>query len=149
MKKTYLLVAVLLCCTLLFTGCGTKKLKCSKDFSATYGGSIKMTQDVEAEFSGDKIKSIKMDMNFELPESYSTSASTYFDTLKTQYENTYGKYDGVKVSVNKKSDMKFTVSIAIDYKKLSSADKTAMGFVGSESYSANKTSFESEGYTCK
>ena len=108
-----------------------------------------MTQDVVATFSSNKVEKLTMKMNFELPESYTSYASTYFDSLKSQYESTYGKYDGVKVSVDKSSDMKFTVTISMDYKKLSSADKTAMGFVGSESYSANKSSFEKEGYTCK
>ena len=149
MKKRYFIIAVLLCCTLLFTGCGKKTLKCSKDYSSTYGNGMKMTQDVEATFSSDKVEKLTMKMNFELPESYASYASTYFDSLKSQYESTYGKYDGVKVSVDKSSDMKFTVTISMDYKKLSSADKTAMGFVGSESYSANKSSFEKEGYTCK
>ncbi len=149
MKKTYCLVAVLLCCALLFTGCGTKKLKCSKDYSSAYGGNLKMVQDVEAEFKNDKVKKLVMNMNFELPESYSSYASTYFESLKSQYETSYGKYNGVTVKVNKTSDMKFTISIEMDYTKVSAADKTAMGFVGSESYSANKTSFEKEGYTCK
>ena len=149
MKKRYFIMAVLLCCTLLFTGCGKKTLKCSKDYSSSYGNGMKMTQDVVATFSSNKVEKLTMKMNFELPESYTSYASTYFDSLKSQYESTYGKYDGVKVSVDKSSDMKFTVTISMDYKKLSSADKTAMGFVGSESYSANKSSFEKEGYTCK
>lgn len=150
MKRKYYLIAVLLCCTLLFTGCGKKTLKCSKDYSSSYGGSMKMTQDVEVEFKNDKIGKLVMSMNFELPESSASYASTYIDSLKNQYETSYGKYDGVTVSVDKTSDLKFTVSIKIaDYQKLSSEDKTAMGFVGSETYSANKSSFEKEGYTCK
>ena len=149
MKKRYFIMAVLLCCTLLFTGCGKKTLKCSKDYSSSYGNGMKMTQDVVATFSSNKVEKLTMKMNFELPESYASYASTYFDSLKNQYETSYGKYNGVKVSVDKASDMKFTVTISMDYKKLSSADKTAMGFVGSESYSANKSSFEKEGYTCK
>lgn len=127
----------------------TTKLKCSKDFSSSMSNGIKMTQDVDVDFKDDKVENMIMDMIFELPSSLSGQSATYIDTLKKQYDITYGKYNGVNVTVNKVSNTNFTIRIAIDYKTVSSEDKTAMGFVGSESYSINKTAFEQQGYTCK
>ena len=196
MKKIYSLIAVLLCSTIMLTGCNfsikfggkstksedvvsnsnsnvdsnsnsnvesnsnsnttsnvtnnssTKKLKCSKDFSSTMSNGIKLIQDVDVDFNNDAVDKMIMDMNFELPSSLASQASTYYNTLKTQYDTTYGKYNGVTVTSNKTSDLKFSFRINLDYKNISSADKTAMGFVGSESYDVNKTAFEQQGYTC-
>ena len=149
MKKIYSLIAVLLCSTIMLTGCGNKKLKCSKDYSDTYGNNIKMTQDVDVDFKNDKIQKFVMNMNFELPDSFESYASNYLEQLKSQYESTYGKYNGITVTVNKTSDMKFTISVNVDYKKLSTTDKTTLKISGSEKYSDNKISFEQQGYTCK
>ena len=199
MKRKYYILAVLLCCSLLITGCsfsiklnnkpeettdqkmdfdtsdsnsnqtsdsnsnitsnttdtsnttntGSKiNLKCSKDFSNTMSNGVKMSQDVNIDFKDDKIEKMVMDMNFDLPNELASQASAYFNTLKNQYDTSYGKYNGVTVKVNKTSDMKFTISIIMDYTKVYSDDKTAMGFIGSESYSLNKTAFEKEGYKC-
>lgn len=189
MKRIYILGTILLCSTLLVTGCSVsfnfgkksdkkaeattqnttennsnsniesnsnsnnntaaQHLTCSKDYSSSMSDGIKMTQDVEADFKDEKVDKLVMYMNFELPESYATSATTYFNNVKTQYDNTYGKYNGVSVTTSKDSDMKFTIAITMDYQTVSAADKTAMGFVGSESYETNKIAFEREGYTCK
>jgi len=127
----------------------TTKLKCSKDYSSTMSNGIKMTQDVDMDFKDDKIENIVMDMIFELPSTLSGQSAVYIDALKKQYDNSYGKYNGVNITVNKKSDTSFIIKIAMNYKNISSEDKTAMGFVGSESYSINKTAFEQQGYTCK
>lgn len=206
MKRKYSFIAVLLCCSLLFTGCSfsiklggkskqnvesnttdsnsniesnnntssdsnsnsnttntsnsntdtnvtnnssIKNLKCSKDYSSSMTNNIKMTQDVDIDFKNDEIEKMVMDMNFELPTALSSQASTYFNSLKNQYDSSYGKYNGVTVTVNKISDMKFTIRISLDYKNITAADKTAMSISGSESYALNKTAFEKEGYICK
>ena len=204
MKRKYYIIAVLLCCSLLFTGCSFSiklndksekttnenmdfpsdsnsnqtsdsnsnttsnttdtsnsnttsnttntgsiiNLKCSKDFSNTMSNNIKMTQNVDIDFKDDKVEKMIMDMNFELPSTLAAQASTYLNTLKSQYDNSYGKYNGVTVKVNKVSDVKFTISIIMDYKNVAASDKTAMGISGSESYSINKTAFEQQGYKC-
>lgn len=152
MKKIYSLLAVILCSILLTTGCGagsTKELHCTKDYSSTIGSNITMIQAVDATFKSDKVQDLKISLDFELPESLASSAETYLNSIKTQYEKTYAKYDGVEVTLDKTSDLKFSIIISMDYKNISDSDKTAMGFSGSETYAANKKSFENEGYTCK
>ncbi len=149
MKKIFGGIVVTLCAVLL-VGCGSsKKLNCSKDFSSSMSYGIKMTQDSEITFKSDKIQTLTMVMNFEIPETYSSQADSFLSTMKSTYERQYSKYNGVTVNAEKVSDLKFKVTITMDYKNMSDSDKKALGASGSESYSVNKKSLENQGYTCK
>lgn len=149
--KKFFLVALVTVCTVFASGCGSeKKLNCSKDFSSTMPSGVKLNQETEIIFKGKKIDQLDMSMQFEIPESYKNNMDTFVNTMKTTYENQYGKYEAVKVEIEEVSDLKFNVNIKMDYDALNDSEKKALGASnGSESYSANKKSLEDAGYTCK
>lgn len=149
MKKILGSIVVTIC-AILVVGCGSeKKLNCSKDFSSSMPSGIKMTQDADITFKGDKINNLSMVMKFELPESYKSNMDTFVDTMNSTYEKQYGKYNGVTVKTEKTSDLAFNVTITMDYKNMSDSDKKALNISGSESYSTNKKDLEKQGYSCK
>lgn len=138
-------------CAVALAGCGSsdKTLSCSKDFSSSMPSGISMVQDSKIEFKNNKIETMDMIMKFEVSSTYASQFDTLMSTMKSTYDNQYGKYDGITVTSNKTSDSTFEVVISIDYKKISDTTKTAIGAVGSESYSVNKKQLEGQGYTCK
>lgn len=138
-------------CAIALTGCGSsnKSLSCSKDFSSSMPSGITMIQDSKIEFKNDKVETMDMIMKFELSSTYASQLDTLMSTYKSVYDKQYGKYDGIKVSSNKTSDSSFEIVISIDYKNISDTTKTAIGAVGSESYSVNKKQLEGQGYSCK
>ncbi len=149
MKKILGSIVVTIC-AILVVGCGSEKtLTCSKDFSSSMPSGVKMTQEAETKFKGNKIDTLTMVMKFELSESYASNMDTLVNTMKTTYENQYGKYDGVEVKAEKVSDLTFNVVITMDYKNISDSDKKSLNLSGSESYSVNKKDLENQGYTCK
>ncbi len=149
MKKILGSIVVTMC-AILVVGCGSeKKLNCSKDFSSSMPSGIKMTQDADITFKGDKIDALTMVMKFELSDTYKSNMDTFVDTMNKTYENQYGKYDGVTVKTEKTSDLAFNVTITMDYKNMSDSDKKALNISGSEAYSTNKKDLENQGYTCK
>lgn len=142
---------ILFMCIIVLTGCGSsnKSLSCSKDFSSSMPSGISMIQDSEIEFKNNKVDSMKMIMKFEVSSTYASQFDTLMNTMKSTYENQYGKYSGINVTTNKTSDSTFEIVISFDYKSLDDTTKTAIGAVGSESYSVNKKQLESQGYSCK
>lgn len=103
MKKILGSIVVTIC-AILVVGCGSeKKLNCSKDFSSSMPSGIKMTQDADITFKGDKINNLSMVMKFEIPESYKSNMDTFVDTMNSTYEKQYGKYNGVTVKTEKTS----------------------------------------------
>lgn len=149
MKKILFSVAIIMCVFAL-TGCGSNKtLQCSKDFSSSMPYGIKMVQDSTINFKGNKVDTMDMVMSFEIPSTYASMASTITSSMQSTYEQQYGKYDGITVKLNKISDLKFEIVISIDYENISDSTKTAIGAVGSESYSVNRRQLENQGYTCK
>ena len=108
-----------------------------------------MVQDSTINFKGNKVDTMDMVMTFEIPSTYASMASTITSSMQSTYESQYGKYDGITVKLNKISDLKFEIVISIDYENISDATKTAIGAVGSESYSVNRKQLENQGYTCK
>ena len=126
-----------------------KILECNKDFSSQMSSGIHMEQDVYLEFVDNKIEIFDLKMSFELPSSYRSNAETFLNTMKKTYDDQYGIYDGVKVTLNRESDLEFDIIIAMDFKKISASDKISLGMSGSEDYSVNRSSFIREGYTCE
>ena len=171
MKKLFI-ITITLCMVFVLTACSTKKnennggtptnntekqdtpkvdtkvLNCSKDYSSQMTNNVSMVQDVEVTFVDNKIETMIMNMKFELPSSLASSSDTFVNTMKTTYDEKYGKYEGVKVTLEKTSSTKFNVLITMDFKKISATDKKTLGMSGSEDYTVNKTSFINSGYTC-
>ncbi len=128
-----------------------KNLTCSKDFSDQMTNGVSLEQEMYMEFNdeGSRVTSIIMSMNFELPENLASASSTFINTMKTTYDQQYGKYEGVKVELKTESDTEFSIIISLDFTVMSDADKKALGFAGSEDYTVNRTSFINSGYTCE
>lgn len=135
----------------VITGCGNSNstLRCTKDFSDSMQYGISMIQDSKVEFKNNKIETMDMIMKFEVPSTLSSQFDTLMSSMKTNYENTYAKYDGITVTTTKTGSNTFEVVISIDYKNISEATKKAIGAEGSESYSVNRRLLEKQGYTCK
>ncbi len=178
MKKLFI-ITITLCMVFVLTACSTKKnnnggngllptdntekkeekkvtpasnvktLECVKDYSEKMSNNIEMEQEVYIKFVDNKIDTMIMSMNFELPSNLSSSADTFVNSMKTTYDNKYGKYDGVKVILERDSNTEFSIVITMDFQKLSTTDRAGLGISGSEDYTVNKNSFVREGYTCK
>ena len=149
--KKLLFSLILVICLIAMTGCGKSNatLSCTKDFSSSMTAGISMVQDSKIVFKNNKIDTMDMIMKFEIPNTLSSQFDTLMSTMKSTYDNQYGKYDGITVTSNKTSDSTFEVVISIDYKNISDATKVAISAVGSESYSVNRSQLEKQGYTCK
>ena len=126
-----------------------KYLECVKDYSERMSNNIKMEQEVYIKFVDNKIDTMSMSMNFELPSNLSSTADTFVNTMKKTYDDKYGIYDGVKVELERDSNREFSVVITMDFQKLDSTARTGLGISGSEDYTVNRNSFVKEGYTCK
>ena len=149
--KKFVLSFVFVTLSVLLAGCGNseKSLSCSKDFSSSMPSGITMIQDSKIEFKNNKIESMDMIMKFEISSTYKSQFDSLMETMKSTYEKQYGSHEGITVTTNKTGDSTFEVVISIDYKNISSSTKSAIGAVGSESYSVNKKQLEGQGYTCK
>lgn len=175
--KKFLIITITLCMLFVLTACSSKEnknegtglpinntdkkeekkeepvvtakyLNCSKDYSSQMSNGITMTQDVEMKFVDNKIQDFSMSMNFEVPSSLASSADTLVESMKKTYDDKYGVYDGVTVTLKRTSQTVFTIVIAIDFPNISATDKKALNLSGSEDYSVNRTSFINSGYTC-
>ena len=146
MKKCLVVISVM--CLALLAGCGndSRVLVCTKDLTSS---GIKMVQEAQVKFIGNKVDSMNTTITATLPDSYKSYIDTFVSQFKRQYESQYGKYDTVKVSTTKKGDSKIVVDIDFDYKAMSDADKKALNMAGSEDYDVNKETLEKSGFTCK
>lgn len=150
MKKVLWSVAFLVL-VFAITGCGasSRTLSCSKDYSSTLPSGIKMVQDADIVFNGNKVTEINMVMKFEVSDLYASQMDTLVSSMQSSYEEQYAKYDGITVNTKKTSDSEFETLVSINYPKLSNSARVTLGFAGSEDYNVNKKQFEAQGYTCK
>ena len=152
--KKFLTVFVVTLCSILLVGCGNsnKNLKCSMDYTTQLGLNaygIKAIADVDVNFKSNKIQDLTMQFTFTLPDSLKGNMDTFISNMKSTYETQYSG-EHFKVSTNKISDSEFSVSISMDYKNMTEAEKKQANMSeGSESYSVNKAEFEKQGFTCK
>lgn len=152
--KKFLSAIVLTLCSILLVGCGggTKNLKCSADYSSqmgmtTYG--VKTIADVDVNFKSDKIQDMKMTFTFTLPDSLKSNIDSLISSLESSIKVQYSG-EHFTVSTNKISDTEFSVSVAMDYKNMTEAEKVKANMSsGSEKYSVNKAQLEQQGFTCK
>ena len=126
-----------------------RELTCVKDFSDQMSNDVTMEQKMYMKWESNKIKTIIMYMNFELPSNLAKASDTFITTMKSTYDNMYGNRNGVKVELEKESTTEFSIIITMDYPNVSSEDKVSLGFVGSEDFNVNKTSFKNAGYVCE
>lgn len=153
MKKIVSAIIVTLCSVLL-VGCGnsSKNLNCSMDYSKQTGMSnygVKTIADVDVNFKGNKIQDMKMSFTFTLPDSLKDKTNELISSMETTYKTQYSG-EHFTVTTDKISDNEFSVSVAMDFKNMTDAEKAKAGMSsGSESYSVNKADLEKQGFTCK
>jgi len=140
-KQGLLLIGMIL----LLSGCGEKKLTCTKDDSNTgESSSYKM------------VLTYKKDT---LTKMHATDAITLSDEYKDQIDDMVSKYnslyddfnkiDGFKATVTGKDNV-ITITVDTDVTKLSDDDKSSLGVnVYSTSYNDAKSNIEADGFTCK
>lgn len=143
MKKCLVVISVM--CLALLAGCGkgNRTLDCSKSYTSS------IDQRVVAKYVGNDVDTVNMIFTVKLSSTSKKYIDTYLSTYKKTFENQYGKYDNVKVTAEKDGDSAIKVDVAFDFKAMSEADRSAVGFKGSLDYDVNKESFEKSGYTCK
>ena len=146
MKKSLIVFAAVVALGLT-VGCGKKSkvLECTKTEERS-GVSLKQT--IKANFKGNDVESITIDMDAVLPEAYASYKSIY----KTAFESEFKKYSDLKGVEVKISDAKDGVNIKLtaDLKKMDKDAKDKLDIVDTKaSYSKSVKEFEAEGYKCK
>lgn len=131
----------------LAVGCGskTKVLECTKS-QETSG--VKLTQVVKANFKGNDVKDVTIDMDAVLPEAYLAYKSTY----KSQFESSFASYKNLKGVDLKVSETSKGVNIKLtaDLSKMDDEAKNKLDVVDTKaSYDKSIKEFESQGYKCK
>ena len=140
-KKVFPLIIV---CAIVLTGCGEKKLNCSKTEEVN---GIETTVNFSGKFSKNKIKSFTLEMNNNL-ENYSKSVSYYKEMIKKVY-GLYDGIEGIKLSFEEE-DSKIIIKFDVDVSKLSDDDKKKFNLFNFEKdYQDIRLGYLAEEYTCK
>ncbi len=152
MKKNVFLFIIML---IVITGCGKEKqndvkeeknLICEKEFNES---SLTMLQTANINFIDNKINDIKSTILVTLPDEFKSNIDTFVKSFNDSYTKQYEGNTHVKVDINKKNDKEISIEVLLDYKNMTLEEKETSGFNGSEDYNINKTTLESNGYTCK
>ena len=131
----------------LTAGCGskTKVLECTKTEEQS---GVKLTSTIKANFNGNDVKDMTVDMDAVLPDEYSSYKSTYIKAFESSFAS-YKKLKGVdvKVSETKKG---VNIKLTADLKKMDDDAKDKLDIVDTKAnYDKSVKELETEGYTCK
>ena len=145
MKKSFY-VGTIIVGTCLLSGCGTKKLECTR--SNEYSEEMKMNQTINAKFKSNHVTFLSMNMDIELGENYLEYKNELISSVESEFDNLKDT-DGIKYST-KDNENGFTFSLEADINKLSDNEKKELDLINTEqSYEEAKKEFENEGYICK
>ena len=131
----------------LTVGCGSKSktLECTKSEDQS-GVSLKQT--VKANFKGNNVEKMTIDMDAKLPEAYKSYKSTYIKAFESSFAS-YKKLKGVTVKVSETSDG-VNIKLTADLKKMDDDAKDKLDIVDTKaSYNKSIKELEGEGYKCK
>ena len=110
---------------------------------------MKMNELIKAEFNGNKVTNIDMNISFDITGQQDGFAKTLEDSLKESFDEEYGNKKGVDYKVNTTSS-EVGVSIKMELDKMTDADKKELNVEdGYDTYDDSKKDLENEGYTCK
>lgn len=131
----------------LTAGCGSKGkvLECSKTEKQS---GVELTSNVKANFKGNNVEDMTVDMDAVLPETYLAYKSTY----KKAFESEFKKYADLKGIDVKISETKKGVNIKLtaDLKKMDSEAKDKLDIVNTKAnYKKSIEDLEKQGYKCK
>ena len=154
MKKTISFISILLVVVLFTTGCGTSSILAPEEKNLTCNyvldeDGYTVEQDVVIRFEDDKATNLKMDTSL----SFDEDMSEYTDYIVNQFEDSFEQYDlgedrGSTVDVYTEGGAT-VLSINVDFKKISSSDRSSLGLEDDSTYDQMKETFESQNYTCK
>lgn len=144
MKK----ILISLVAVVILTGCGASKeeqvLTCT--MSTTQSG-MTMNQKVEADFVGNEVVDMSMDIDVELDEFMAPYIETMKETLASQFKN-YSD-NGAKLEIDAEGS-KIEIDIDFDLKNMTLEQKKNLDMIdvyGTKE--ATQKAFEKMGYTCK
>lgn len=147
-KKKYFMIGVLALSIATLSGCvgEVKTLECTKTSDSE---GMKMNELIKAEFNGNKVTNIDMNISFDTTGQQDGFAKTLEDSLKKSFDEEYGNKKGVDYKVNTTSK-EVGVSIKMELDKMTDADKKELNVEGGyDTYDDSKKDLEKEGYTCK
>lgn len=147
-KKKYFMIGVLALSIATLSGCvgEVKTLECTKTSDSE---GMKMNELIKAEFNGNKVTNIDMNISFDTTGQQDGFAKTLEDSLKESFDDKYGNKKGVDYKVNTTSS-EVGVSIKMELDKMTDADKKELNVEdGYDTYDDSKKDLEKEGYTCK
>lgn len=132
MKKIFVLITTLFAVTML-TGCGEKKLVCTKSDSES---GMEMKSTVEVSYNDDdSFKNVTITTDIKVPEEYASRKSELLELFDNGEEGT--------TAVETKDGIKVTIT----------GDESLMNEIENNnedvSYDALKKAFTDEGYSCK
>ena len=135
-----------LCFFLLFTGCGSKTLKCS--YKKNISDSSISNEDLKISFKDDRISKLTMNIDVTLSDTDNVTR----ESIQSSVDNSFGFYKnmaGVNYSSNVRDDG-FDVKISIIFSKLNKSEKEKISLVNPEkNYEQIKQEFESNGFICE
>lgn len=132
MKKIFVLITTLFAVTML-TGCGEKRLVCTKSDSES---GMEMKSTVEVSYNDDdSFKNVTITTDIKVPEEYASRKSELLELFDNGEEGT--------TAVETKDGIKVTIT----------GDESLMNEIENDnedvSYDALKKAFTDEGYSCK
>lgn len=146
MKKS-LIVFVSVIALGLTVGCGSKKKTLECTMSKAQSG-ITLKQTIKANFNGNNVKDIVVDMDAVLPEAYKAYKSTYISAFESSFA-AYKNLKGVDVKISE-SDDGVNIKLTADLSKMDKDAKDKLDIVNTKaSYDKSIKELEAEGYKCK
>lgn len=144
--KKYVYLSCLAFGLLLFTGCGSKTLNCTRENN--YSDEMIMNQDLSVSFKKDKVSKLSMAMDVKLGESYSNFKDSLIESVESEFSN-FSDQSGISYKTTDKGDG-FNFKVKINFNKLSDDAKKNLDIVNYEnSYDSVKIELEDAGYNCK
>ena len=131
----------------LTVGCGNKGkvLECTKSEDQS-GITLKST--IKANFKGNNVEDMVVDMDAVLPEKYASYKSMYIKAFKSEFSK-YEDLKGVDVKISETDDG-VKIKLTADLNKMDKDAKDKLDIVNTKAnYDKSVKELETEGYTCK
>lgn len=131
----------------LATGCGSKKkvLECTKTEDQS---GVKLKSTITANFKGNNVEDMVVNMDAILGDSYKNYKSTYVKAFESSFSS-YKDLKGVNVKISETDDG-VNIKLTADLDKMDDDAKDALDIVNTKAnYDQSKKDLEDDGYTCK
>ena len=150
MKSIKRVLLLIICCSFLIS-CDVKRssLVCSIDKSTKEGITEKMSTTVEyANKKVDKVNFVYL-LNYDLDMYKEDEIVSLTNSIKEEYEKTYGDNKNISISSSRNGNKEFSISVAVNYSKLTTEEREKYGLSFPDGIEKSKSDFEADGYTCE